>query len=136
MKKILLTFTFLFTFFFVHAQLNGNASYIKEKYPSEYENTFKKHALEKWETDYEMVVYMINNQVDALINTVKAFESDNTQIVFEAIQKWSFDGYKSSNIEAFKKLENFSIESLVKLHCDWEMVKYTYDNQVQAKNSF
>jgi len=25
---------------------------------------------------------------------------------------------------------------LLKLHCDWSMVKYEYDKQVKAKNSF
>jgi len=137
MKKTIIILTILLTATFVKAEgLNSNASYIKKNYPSEYENTLKKHALEKWSTDYEMVVYMINNQADALIDLIDNFKSDNTNIVFTAVQKWSVDGYKNSNIDAFKKIDTFGLKQLIPLHCDWEMVKYEYDNQVKAKNSF
>jgi len=136
MRKIILVLALLCSYFFVNAQLNGNASYIKEKFPTEYEKTLKKYALKEWNDDYSMVVYEINNQADALVQLVNNFESDNTQIVFNAIQEWSRDGYKNYNIEEFKKFETFSVENLLKLHCDWSMVKYEYDNQVKAKNSF
>ena len=116
--------------------LNSNASYIKKNFPTEYKNTLKKHALEKWGSDYEMVVYMINNQATALFDLIDNFKSENTNIVFKAIQKWSIDGYRASNIAAFKKIKIFGLKELIPLHCDWEMVKYEYDNQVKAKNSF
>ena len=137
MKKLLLICFILFTYTNTYAQgLKSNGDYIKKNFTTEYENTIKKHALEKWNQDYEMVVYMINNQADALVDLVKSFESDNTNIVFQAIQKWSIKGYESSNISLFKELTTFSVKELIKLHCDWEMVKYEYDNQVKAKNSF
>ena len=137
MKKIIFVLTILLTATFVQAEgLNSNASFIKKNYPSAYENTLKKHAIEKWSTDYEMVVYMINNQADALVDLIDNFKSDNTNIVFKAIQKWSIDGYKNSNTNAFKKIDTFGLKQLIPLHCDWEMVEYEYDNQVKAKNSF
>jgi hypothetical protein len=83
-----------------------------------------------------MVVYEINNQADALIKLIDEFKSENTNIAFRAIQKWSIDGYESSNTAKFKEIETFGLKELIKLHCDWEMVKYEYDNQVRAKNSF
>lgn len=135
--KTVIFLTIIFTSTFVNAQgLNSNARFIKENYPVGYSNTLKKQALEKWGTDYEMVVYMINSQADALVNLVDNFKSDNTNIIFKAIQKWSVDGYKNSNIDAFKKIDTFGLKQLIPLHCDWEMVKYEYDNQVKAKNSF
>jgi predicted RNA-binding protein len=136
MKRIILIFTLLCSYFLANAQLNGNANYIKEKFPSEYEKTLKKYALKEWNDDYSMVVYEINKQADALVQLVNNFESDNTQIVFNAIHEWSRDGYKNFNIEEFNKLTTFSIKNLLKLHCDWSMVKYEYDKQVKAKNSF
>ena len=137
MKNLFLTLVILSASTIVFGQgLNSNASYIKKNYPTEYEQTLKKHALEKWNDDYDLVVYMINNQADALINLIDEFKSDNTNIAFKAIQKWSIDGYESSNIEKFKKINTFGLKQLIPLHCDWEMVKYEYDNQVEAKNSF
>lgn len=137
MKKSILLLALIITVSFANAEgLNSNASYIKKNYPSEYEKTLKKHALEKWNDDYEMVVYMINNQADDLVKLIEEFKSENTSIAFKAIQKWSYDGYEYSNIEAFKKLDTFGLKQLMPLHCDWEMVKYEYDNQVKAKNSF
>ncbi len=137
MKKLILALGMILLSSTVFAQgLNSNASYIKENYTNEYEKTLKKHALEKWNDDFEMVVYMINNQADALIDLIENFESSNTNIALKAIQKWSMDGYKDSNIAAFKKINTFGLKQLIPLHCDWEMVKYEYDNQVEAKKSF
>ncbi|MFA7222795.1 MAG: hypothetical protein WC148_04680 [Bacilli bacterium] len=137
MRNFILLMSILLTTTTVKAEgLNANASYIKNNYPTEYEQTLKKQALQKWNDDYEMVVYMINNQADDLIKLIAGFKSDNTNIVFKAIQKWSIDGYKYSNVEKFKNITTFELKQLIPLHCDWEMVKYEYDNQVKAKNSF
>ncbi len=117
-------------------QLNSNASFIKRNYPAEYSHILKKYALEKWNDNYEMVVYMINNQADALDGLINEFKSNNTHILYKAIQKWSYEGYKSSNIEKFDKLKIVNLKQLLSLQCNWEMVKYEYDNQVKAKNAF
>ena len=136
MKNLFLTLVILSVSSAFFAQLISNASHIKNNYPTEYEQTLKKHALQKWDDDYEMVVYMINNQADDLIKLIDEVKTDNTNIAYKAIQKWSIEGYKSSNIEKFKKINTFGLKQLLPLHCDWEMVKYEYDNQVEAKNSF
>ena len=116
--------------------LKSNASYIKKNYSSDYELTLKKHALEEWGDNFEMVVYEINQQADALIKLIDEFKSENTNIVYKAIQEWSIDGYLNQNITKFKSLESFGLKELLKLHCNWQMVKYEYANQVKAKNSF
>lgn len=136
MKRYLLLSAIILFSFASFGQLNSNSSYIRKNFSSDYEETLKKHALEKWKTDYEMVVYYINNQADALMSLIEEFKSENTNIVYKAIQNWSHSGYKNSNIDRFKKLDTFGLKQLLTLHCDWEMVKYEYDNQVKAKNSF
>ncbi|MDX1828758.1 MAG: hypothetical protein R3342_04345 [Lutibacter sp.] len=116
--------------------LNSNASYIKNNYETEYENIIKKHALNEWKDDFSMVVYEINKQADALIELIGAFKSENTNIAYKAIQEWSFDGYQSFNINIFKEMKSFGLKDLVKMQCDWTMVKYEYLKQAKAKNAF
>lgn len=116
--------------------LNTNASHIKKVFPTEYENTLKKYALAEWNDDFSMVVYEINKQSDAIIQLIESFESDNTNIVFKAIQTWSRDGYLNYNIKIFQEMKTFGLKELLKMHCDWSMVKYEYNKQVEAKNSF
>lgn len=138
MKELLLCIAVtLQTFQPITAQeLNSNASYIRKNHSTEYEVTIKKYALEEWKDDFSMVVYEINKQADALFELVSDFESENTNIAFRAIQEWSMDGYEEKNIEHVKIFKIFSLENLLKLHCDWTMVKYEYDKQVKAKNAF
>jgi len=107
--------------------LGFNASYIKQNYSQDYENTIKKHAIEKWETDFNMVVYEINNQSDALVELLDLFESNNTAILIKAIDKWSIDGYEYENSITLESIDTASVEQLIKLHCDWNMVKYEYE---------
>lgn len=133
-KKISILLIFITCVF--AAELNSNAKYIKNEYPEAYENIFKKHAKEKWEDDYEMAVYNVNQQADALFSLVDKFESSNTKILVEAMLKWSYDGYKKSNAQKIKKIDGISIGNLVNLHCKWKMVEYRYDNQVESKGSF
>lgn len=137
MKAITILLAVLLATTFVEAQeLNSNASYIKETYSAEYEQTLKKHALNKWEDDFNMVVHEINKQAEALVKFIDEFKGDNTNIAFNAIQKWSKDGYESKNTRMFKEMETVSLENLLKMHCNWNMVKHEYDKQVKAKNSF
>lgn len=137
MKRTILILFLMLVFVFLNAEgLDTNANHIKTNYSDDYEKTIKKHALEKWNDDFKMVVYEINNQSDALVELINLFKSENTNIVYKAIQKWSIDGFNKSNIILFKELKTFSLKELLKLHCDWKMVKYEYENQVKAKNSF
>ena len=114
MKKTIIILIVLITSEIINAQgLNISASYIKKNYPTDYESTLKKHALEEWNSDFEMVVYEIINQADALIKLVAEFKSENTDIAFRAIQEWSIKGYESSNISKFRNIEIFELKELI-----------------------
>ena len=137
MKKLILAFALVLLTSAIYAQeLNSNASYIKKNYPSEYEQTLKKYALIEWKDDFTMVVYDINKESDALMALIAEFKSDNTKIAIKAIQEWSREGSLSKNITVLNEITTFGLKDLLKLHCDWSMVKYEYDKQLKAKNYF
>lgn len=121
---------------FVNGQeLNKNARYIKDKYPAEYENILKRNALKEWKDDYSMVIYEINKQADSIFDVVSSFERENTSIMFKAIQEWSIDGYSNYNMNILKEMKIFELTSLLKMYCDWSMVKFEYNKQLKAKKS-
>lgn len=117
-------------------ELDNNAINIKKNYNSEYESTIKKYALTKWKDDYQMVVYEINRQSDAITNILEKFKSKNTSILYKAIIKWSQPNKSEANHNNWKNLNTIDIGSMLKFHVDWTMVEYEYDNQVKALNSF
>ena len=136
MQKFIV-FIFLIAISYLNAQgLNSNAEFIKNSYSNEYETIIKKHAVEKWESNHKMIVYEINKQSDALFQIVKSFDSTNSEIMIKALEKWSFEGFETKNYSIIKKMQTLSFGVLVRLHCNWSMVKYEYDNQVKAKYSY
>lgn len=101
----------------------------------------KKNASEKWGTDYEMVQYTYNNQVEAY-NWVVAQEK-YLEIMAKAKNKWGNDfemvKYNYENqVEAYEwvnaQTEYMDIMTNAKQKWgdDYEMVKYEYENQVKA----
>ncbi len=137
MKTYTLLFILLFIAPWAYSQgLNATASHIRNNYEKEYEATIRKHALDKWENDYTMVVYEINKQSEALIDLIGKFEGKYTNIAYNAIKKWSFRGYENLNIQQWEKIETFGLKQLISMHCDWTMVLYEYNNQVKARESF
>lgn len=137
MRALFILISIILTTTMANAEgLNANASYIRTNYPTAYKNSLRKYALVKWKDDFAMVVYEINEQSDAITELTNEFKSKNTNIAFKAIQKWSRDGYISFNLKIFKKMKSFELKDLLRMNCDWSMVKYEYDEQVTAKNSF
>lgn len=136
MKKLLLTIILLMPVLISAQGLDSYASYLKNKYPIEYERTIKKHAMDKWKDNYEMVVYEINEQADAWFGLLEELEPDNAAIFYKAIKKWGYKGYESSNRETLLKKDGSLLKNLFSLHCNWNMVKYEFDNQLESKNSF
>ncbi len=101
----------------------------------------KKNASEKWGTDYEMVQYTYNNQVEAY-NWVVA-QTKYPEIMAEAKNKWGndfemvkynyenqVDAYEWVNAQA--EYPDIMTNAKQKWGDDYEMVKYEYENQVKA----
>lgn len=105
---------------------------LKESYPDEYENNLKLHAVEEWADDYSMVVYEIEKQFQAIMDLIEKFEPDATFYLAHAIKEWPISGFEELNLKAFNDLEVISIDGLLTLHCDWSMVKHTYDQQLDS----
>jgi len=136
MNKIAITAILILCSVFTQAQLGTSAKYFKQNYPTEYESTIKRHALQEWGEDYTMVVYEINKQADAIVDICTQFESKHTRQLVGAIREWSIDGYVTHNLEQVKAMKVVDRKTLIKIYCDWSMVKYEYSKQVKAKGSF
>ena len=140
MKKVILVI--LLNIFFLNIglaqELSINSKLIKEKYNYEYENIFKHYAVKEWEEDYAMVLFEINRQSDSFIELINKLKSENLPIFKNALLEWSREGYKEENIRKMKEEGNsiFLMSKLIKLKVDWSMVKFEYDRQVKAKDSF
>ena len=101
----------------------------------------KANASTKWGTDYEMVQYEYNNQVEAY-NWVVA-QTKYPDIMTKAKGKWGNDyemvKYEYENqVEAYEWVKaqttypNIMASAKQKWNDDYEMVKYEYNNQVEA----
>jgi len=110
---------------------------IKEKFNYEYDNNFKYFALKEWKDDFAMVVYEINRQSDSYVELLDKLKPEYSSIFLNALNEWARDGYKEENLR--KMREDFkpgNINNFIKLKVDWSMVKYEYERQVKAKESF
>jgi len=139
MKKIILGIMLIVSFAIsgIAQELNTNAKMIKEKFNYEYENNFKSFALKEWKDDFAMVVYEINIQSDSYVEMMNKLKSEHTSIFLKALNEWSRDGYKEDNLRKIREdFKPTSINNFIKLKVDWSMVKYEYDLQVKAKESF
>ena len=119
--KNILTTLLLIISFTASAQLNETAKRVKSNLPIDYE-LLKKYAENKWNDDYEMIVYTINNQAEAMLEMVEL--------------KRESDYDEGLMVAAFLKWKDKSIEIEGEYFVDYEMLVYTYKNQLEAKNSY
>lgn len=97
---------------------------VKGLYPDVYE-AVKTRAIDKWDDDHEMIVYEINNQIDCYVFLMRIEDIDDV-ILTKYLLKWSDE--PDAILADLDYFDSYSI--------DWEMVKYEYNNQVAAKNSY
>ena len=101
----------------------------------------KENASSKWGTDYEMVQYEYNNQVQAYDWVIS--QTKYSDIMAKAKAKWGYDyemvKYEYNNqaaayewIMAQTKYPDIMNSAEQKWGDDYEMVKYEYNNQVEA----
>tara|TARA_B100000282_G_C31625215_1_gene441244 strand:+ start:91 stop:516 length:426 start_codon:yes stop_codon:yes gene_type:complete len=138
MKRLILTLIFVLSSVNVFTQLNSYAEYYKEYLPGAYE-AIKDRATDIWETDYEMILYEINNQAEAFYKVQELFVEEDLEeeIMLSAMIKWTNDEdelleYLYMIEEGIAEDDVFSL--LFSLWFDWTMVIYDYENQVKAKS--
>jgi len=136
MKKTVISILLFFNVILVNSQvLEKPAILIKSKYSGFYEGNIKKHAIEKWKDDYDMVIFEINQQCDALITLIEEFTSENTNILYNASIRWSHKGKDSQNNKNWMNITQCNLANLLQLECDWTMALYEYKKQVKAKKA-
>jgi len=92
MKKTILTVALIFIVFIANAQLNSNANFVKENSPEIY-NKIKILASKEWEGDHKMMVYVINQQADAVWEclVIQKGKSYDDEIMLKALGDWGED---------------------------------------------
>jgi hypothetical protein len=118
MKKTILTCALIFIAFIANAQLNSNANFVKENSPEIY-NKIKILVSKDWEGDHKMMVYVINQQADAVLKCVEIQKRKDydDEIMLKALGDWA--------------------EDIKGVFCvDYKMVVYTYEQQIKAKDSY
>lgn len=123
-------------------QLNRQADGLKDNMPSVYQS-IKYEAVKKWDTNYEMTLYEINQQSEELMKLMYLSRTADFEytIYLTAIGKWVDEKEEPYNLTIFadaKKCKTRSeiINKLFELRCNWQMVKYEYGLQLKAKQSF
>ena len=99
-------------------QLNENAKLLKDKVPETYQK-IKTFVEQSWKDDHEMMIYGINEQADAMFKIAdytKAKDYDR-KIMAIAYSNW------------VKKING-------KDYYDYELVLFTYEKQLKAKNQY
>ena len=130
MKKLLLFL--LIAPILGYGQLNSNAKLIKENMPTLYE-TIKKYSESKWDNDYEMIVYTINNQADAFAEISRLMSADDfdQNIWYSSVVKWAENPSKVK-----EEFSNGNSDIIFTSIIQWDMVLYNYENQIKAKQSY
>jgi hypothetical protein len=115
MKKLILSLVIMaLSITASFGQLNSTAQDIKDGNPELY-STFKTFAERDWKGDHEMMVYTINKQAIAAMEVagLPKTEDYDEKVLVNAMVEWVKDGIY-----------------------DYEMVLYTYQKQIKAKNSY
>lgn len=138
MKKIIISIIFLMLTLHVFAEnLDATREFVKMQAPEIYIN-IKTRAISEWQTDHEMILYVITNQCVAFMHTLQLINNDNENynIFIPAIEDWSYD-IETVN-KNFDLIDNniTSDRWLLELDVDWEMIEYTMLNQIKAKGLY
>jgi len=135
MKKALTTLALLIIVTALQAAgLNSNSVYFRDNYPEDYNETILKQAKIEWKIDAPMIVYKINRQCDAL-KRLLSYEERYSQpkLFITTLGQWSYEGEANANYEII--LDNncdLTPGVLIKLKCDWTMMIYEFDRQLEA----
>ncbi len=102
--------------------LNANARNIKTSTPDVYE-VVKARAVSEWGNDHQMVLYVINQQSDALISVAKKQETIDNMFFWGLLVKWCDD-------------DLYVYDDIMLAPIDWNMVDYEIDRQIEAMGKY
>lgn len=116
------------------AELNGDATWMRENTPGIYE-VIKSRAVEEWGDDHSMVLYEINRQCESFSAVVALMDTADVQvqgICYAATAEWTEGGYAA--IAA--ALDSPDPRATFKLDTDWTMVEYKILKQIEAVGAY
>lgn len=129
MKKIaLIGVLLLIGFTLMAAELTSDAKIVKEHLPVSYES-IKDMAEEEWGTDYPMILYVINQQCEALLDSMELV-ADNYDEFLYALIEWTEGG-----IDVLIASQE-SGGTIYDCRTDWTMVVYVANQQIDAKGKY
>lgn len=132
MRKLIICLNLFFTSFTCLAQLNPEATVMKESYPEAY-NQIRRTAIEKWNDDHEMIVYNINEEATAWVEYLGLLKNADNDVLFKAVEKWVD---KRDKEKFYSSLKSDGTNFMNVCRIEWGMVVYEYKNQIEAKNAY
>jgi len=90
MKKITILTVLILTVFVSFAQLKSNAKLIREKRPEVY-SKIRTLAVQKWQGDNNMIVYVINLQSDSYIKLQSVIKKVSQETAINYLNKWAYE---------------------------------------------
>lgn len=111
--------------------LSPEAQGLKADFPEEFE-AMKANAAAEWPGDFGMQVYELNNQIEAFIDVMSAYDPIYSDIYTSALFKWTDGG--AATIDRHEETQAYkdSDISFAFLPTDWVMVKYEINKQLSA----
>ena len=139
MKKRFFTVIFIILAVMLSAaELNPSSVVIKRNSIDGY-NIIKYAAMQEWGTDHEMVLYEINKQCESCLNVLESALNDDGEfsIFMDAIEEWSVLGAALANMIIINGwLEGVDFYTIFTMQCDWSMVEYEYNKQMETVGSY
>lgn len=137
MKKIFIIILLLSATFLFGTELNTYSLVIRDNSPEGYKE-IKEAAIAEWGTDHTMVLYEINTQCKSLFNVIQSIVTPASLIIFkEAFKYWSYPGMVKYNIEIYNKwIDEGNLFDLFTMKCDWTMVEYEFNLQMESAAAY
>jgi len=149
MYKIIIIFLILFQVN-LYSQYNEPAQILKKTNAQLFKKTIINPAIDKWGSDYSMVVYEVNEQSDALvhlfINYANALSTADSLglplpkvmlIMVNLCKRWSYEEDAETKVHVKEYIDDLrygkdQLGAWMHFVCDWTMVKAEFDKQVKS----
>jgi len=127
-------FGFLLIVVVGNAQINSYVQYLTDYYNVDFELTIKKHAFDEYRDNQSMLIIEMNEQAESLFAIVEKYNFNNKELLFEAIDEWTYDDYEMKNSKTLNTSNQVTVSNLLKLHCDWINVFDEFNRLIRKNN--